>query len=211
MTGGSANHTYRTGVFLRFLERSVGDRDIAEDLLQAAFGWALERLDSVRENESVVAWFERVLRNAVIDHYRRSDATRRAVEAFARDLDEMVPPEDVHDAICECVTALAQTLKPEYAEALRRIDVEGAPVKEFAARVSISTGNAGVRVFRARETLRKQVVASCGTCAEHGCVTAGAASPTGDNSGRRAAASLHPPCHLRRSPASLCRDAPVSA
>lgn len=41
-------------------------------------------------------------------------------------------------------------------------------MKEFAARVGISTGNAGVRVFRAREALRRQVVASCGTCAEHG-------------------------------------------
>ena len=50
---------------------------------------------------------ERVLRNAVIDHYRRSDATRRAVEAFARDPDEMVPPEDVQDAICASVTVLA--------------------------------------------------------------------------------------------------------
>ena len=47
------------------------------------------------------------MRNAVIDHYRRSDATRRAVEAFARDLDEMVPPEDVQDAICASVTVLA--------------------------------------------------------------------------------------------------------
>ena len=111
---------------------------------------------------------ERVLRNAVIDHYRRSDATRRAVEAFARDPDEMVPPEDVQDAICASVTVLA--LEAEWAEALRRIDVEGMPVKEFAARVGISTGNAGVRVFRAREAFRTQVVASCGTCAEHGCV-----------------------------------------
>ena len=106
----------------------------------------------------------------MIDHYRRSDATRRAVEAFARDLDEMVPPEDVQDAICAMRHRPGATLKPEYAEALRRIDVEGMPVKEFAARVGISTGNAGVRVFRAREALRKQVVASCGTCAEHGCV-----------------------------------------
>ena len=161
-----ANH--RT--FLRFLERRVGDRETAEDLLQDAFGRALERLDSVRENESVVAWFYRVLRNAVIDHYRRSDAARRAVEAFARDLDETVPPHDVRDAICECVTTLARTLKPGYAEALRQIDVEGVPVKDFAAQAGISAGNAAVRVFRAREALRKQVVASCGTCAEHGCV-----------------------------------------
>ena len=155
--------------FLRFLERRVGNRDTAEDLLQDAFGRAVEHLDDLQENESIVAWFYRVLRNAVIDHYRRSDAAHRATEAFARDFEEAVPPHEVHDAICACISDLARTLKPEYAEALRQIDVEGVPVKEFAQQAGISASNAGVRVFRAREALRKQVVASCGTCAEHGC------------------------------------------
>jgi RNA polymerase sigma-70 factor (ECF subfamily) len=157
-------------VFLRFLERRVGDRATAEDLLQEAFGRAVERVDTLRDEESAVAWFYRTLRNAVIDHYRRNDASRRAVEAFARELDEAVPPEDVKDALCECIVTLARTLKPEYARALQRIDVDGVPVKAFAAEAGISASNAGVRVFRAREALRRQVVASCGTCAEHGCV-----------------------------------------
>jgi RNA polymerase sigma factor (sigma-70 family) len=156
--------------FLRFLERRVGDRATAEDLLQDAFGRALERIDTLRDDESAVAWFYRTLRNAAIDHYRRHDASRRALEAFARELDEAVPPEDVKDAICGCVGTLAKTLKPEYARALQRIDVDGVPVKDFAAEAGISAANAGVRVFRAREALRRQVVASCGTCAEHGCV-----------------------------------------
>ena len=92
------------------------------------------------------------------------------METFARDLDEAVPPEDVKDEICACVARLARTLKPEYARALQRIDVDGVAVKDFAAEAGITAGNAGVRAFRAREALRKQVVASCGTCAEHGCL-----------------------------------------
>jgi hypothetical protein len=42
-------------------------------------------------------------------------------------------------------------------------------VKDYAAEAGISSSNAGVRVFRAREALRRQVVLSCGTCATHGC------------------------------------------
>jgi DNA-directed RNA polymerase specialized sigma24 family protein len=61
-------------------------------------------------------------------------------------------------------------LKPEYADALRRIDVEGVPVKIYADEAGISANNAGVRVFRARDALRKQVARTCGTCAEHGCL-----------------------------------------
>jgi RNA polymerase sigma-70 factor (ECF subfamily) len=72
--------------------------------------------------------------------------------------------------ICACVTRLATTLKPEYAEALHAVEVRGTPVKAFAEEKGLSANNAGVRVFRAREALKKRVMESCGTCAEHGCV-----------------------------------------
>lgn len=157
--------------FLGFLERRVGSRALAEDILQEAFARGLDRLATLREGESAVAWFYRVLRNAVIDHRRRQQTASRALERFADELDRAPEaPADVADAACRCVARLATTLKPEYAEALQQVEVEGLAVKDFAARAGITSGNAAVRVFRAREALRRQVVASCGTCAEHGCV-----------------------------------------
>ena len=58
--------------FLRFLEHRVGSREVAEDILQTAFGRAVDHAGELRD-ESVVAWFYRVLRNAVTDHFRRAD------------------------------------------------------------------------------------------------------------------------------------------
>jgi RNA polymerase sigma factor (sigma-70 family) len=157
--------------FLGFLERRVGSRTEAEDILQEAFVKSVERGGSVRDGESVVAWFYRVLRNAVIDHHRRRGAAGRAIEAFARELDEAVEPAaDVVANVCACVRSLSDTLKPEYGHALRRIDVEGMSVQGYAAEIGIEANNAAVRVHRAREALRKRVQASCGTCAEHGCL-----------------------------------------
>lgn len=77
---------------------------------------------------------------------------------------------DMHDEICRCVGQLAATLKPEYADALQHIDIGGQPVKAFAEAKGLSSNNAAVRVFRAREALKRRVTESCGTCAEHGCV-----------------------------------------
>lgn len=157
--------------FLVFLERRVGDRALAEDILQDAFVKSLLKGEDVRDETSSVAWFYRTLRNAVIDHYRRKGAKNRALETLARELeDASEPPPEVHDEICGCVSRLAATLKPEYEAAIRRIDVEGAPVQDFAAEAGITPNNASVRVFRAREALRKQVRTSCGTCADHGCL-----------------------------------------
>ncbi len=161
-----ANHR----VFLGFLERRVGSRAEAEDLLQEAFVKGIDHAAPLRDDESAIAWFYRVLRNAVIDRERRRGTQDRALESFAHEVaDASVPSPDVKDAVCQCIRALAGTLKPEYAEALQRIELDGLSVQSFAAEAGIEPNNAAVRVHRARAALRKQVLASCGTCAEHGC------------------------------------------
>ncbi|MFL5246744.1 MAG: RNA polymerase sigma factor [Myxococcales bacterium] len=163
--------------FLSFLERRVGGRELAEDVLQDAFARSLDKLPATSE-ESAVAWFYRVLRNAVVDHYRRGGASERALAALARKLDEEVEPSpDDRDAVCRCVTRLTDTLKPEYAVALRRIDVDGVSVKDYAAESGITANNAAVRVFRAREALRKRVVRWCGSCASRGCIDCSCGEP----------------------------------
>ena len=157
--------------FLRYLERRVGDRELAEDILQDAFTKVMDRPELAPAEEGAVPWFYRMLRNAAIDQFRRRGAATRAVEAFTRELETHTAPEpDLEAEICACVSRLAGTLKPEYAEALRAIDVNGTAVKAFAEQHGLSASNAGVRVFRAREALKKRVTESCGTCAEHGCL-----------------------------------------
>jgi RNA polymerase sigma-70 factor (ECF subfamily) len=157
--------------FLRYLERRVGDPALAEDILQDAFAKTLVRPDQVPGDEGLVPWFYRTLRNAAIDRLRRQGAADRALAAFARELDTAgAVPDDTRDEVCRCISRLATTLKPEYADALQAIEVDGQPVKAYAERQGLTPGNAAVRVFRAREALKRRVVESCGTCAEHGCL-----------------------------------------
>ncbi len=158
--------------FLGFLERRVGDRALAEDLLQEAFARSLTRIGEIRRTESAVAWFYRVLRNAVIDHHRKQATARRALEGLVAEFEAQGedPSEATAEELCRCVGPLARSLKPEYAEALARIEVDGVPVGEYADEAGISRSNAAVRVFRARQALRRQVEVACGTCATHGCI-----------------------------------------
>jgi RNA polymerase sigma-70 factor (ECF subfamily) len=172
--------------FLRFLERRLGRRDLAEDILQEAFARGLTKLEELREGEAVVPWFYRTLRNATIDYWRRTKSADRALARFAEEIETSEePPETMRDEVCRCVVRLADTLKPEYADALRRIEVDGVSVASFAEEQGITKNNAAVRVFRAREALRRQVAVSCGTCAEHGCLscTCGTSDPVAKKSG----------------------------
>lgn len=169
--------------FLAFVERRVGDRALAEEIVQDALVRSLEHLGEIRE--SAIGWFYRVLRNAIIDRARREATQRTRLEALATELETTQTDQELQDVVCRCVGVLAETLKPEYADALRRIDVDGMLVKDYAEQAGISASNAGVRVFRAREALRKQVARSCGTCATHGCLdcTCGGPAPHATASG----------------------------
>jgi RNA polymerase sigma factor (sigma-70 family) len=158
--------------FLQFLESRVGNRHDAEEILQAAFVRSVEKTDQIRDSETAVAWFYRLLRNAIIDHYRRRDARNRSMEAYSKQAPAAVPVDDsdLERVVCACVNDLINNLKPEYAELIRRVDAEGVDVGAAAEALGITSGNARVRLHRARAALRDEVERSCRTCATHGCL-----------------------------------------
>ena len=169
--------------FLAFLERRVESRAVAEDILQAAFTRGLERGGDVQD-EKVVAWFYRVLRNAVIDHYRQRSSTARAMEAWGREFPDVQEPEaELRREICHCVSGLLETLKPEYREALRIVDLQEGKLKDLAQQSGITAENAAVRVHRARAALRRRIEQACGTCSVHGCLDCSCEASTGSKCG----------------------------
>lgn len=158
--------------FLSFLEARVGNRHDAEEILQGAFVRSLQNADAIRDAENVIAWFYRLLRNAVVDHYRRNSAGQRSLATFAQQLtdsDESADPA-MERVICECVKELVSALKPEYEDLITRVDLLGADVTSVADSLGITPGNARVRLHRARTSLRLEVERTCRTCATHGCL-----------------------------------------
>lgn len=157
--------------FLSFLEKRVESRAAAEDILQAAFVRGLESGGTVRDEESAVAWFYRILRNAIIDHYRHRAASDRVAGEIVHEFeDQHVPDFDTRNEICRCVMEVLQDLKPEYREAIEIVDIGEKSLADLASQSEISANNAAVRVHRAREALRKRVTTACGVCATHGCI-----------------------------------------
>ncbi|MBS1813951.1 MAG: sigma-70 family RNA polymerase sigma factor [Acidobacteria bacterium] len=157
--------------FLGFVEKRVMDRYLAEDILQTAYMRALQHEGALHDGESAVAWFYRILRNAIIDHYRRRTTESAALERWAKELEtETAPNEDLQNTACSCVDKVLDKITPGYAALLREVDLKERPLNEFAAEQGITAGNAAVRAHRARTALRKELVRTCGTCAEHGCL-----------------------------------------
>jgi RNA polymerase sigma factor (sigma-70 family) len=160
--------------FLAFLERRVGRRELAEEILQDAFVKSLSRGAAARlsADESAVAWFYRLLRNAIVDHARHASAEQRALARAADEVSDPMGTErdaELVEVICACVQSLLETLKPEHRRAIRRVELGGTSLRDFAAEEGITPGHAGVRLFRARQALRRRIEQSCGPCAAHDC------------------------------------------
>jgi len=166
--------------FLAFLERRVGSRAAAEDILQDAFVRGLDRAGEVRDESAIVAWFYRLLRNALIDHYRRAGAEARALALVAGSADQVQPgpDEELRDEVCACISALVPTLKPEYAAAIERVDLGGMSVAAYSSEAGITANNGAVRLHRAHQALKRQLIRSCGTCAAHGCLDCTCGAPS---------------------------------
>lgn len=161
--------------FRSFVRRRVKDDALAEDLLQQSLTRALERLHTVKNDESAVAWFYRILRHAIVDFYRAQAAEQRKGEAFlgeltARGEDKVPSLDEVKAEICACFQRLLPAMRSNYAEMIRRIDLEEEPASRVAQDLKISQNNLTVRLHRARQALRAGLEQACGICSQHGCL-----------------------------------------
>lgn len=159
----------RRAEFLRFLSSRVNDRAMAEDILHSAYLKAMERGNQLRQDESIVAWFYRILRNSVADSYRRSEARDSAHERYAAEIPAFYEAE-LRQQACACVKDVVQDLKAEYRDAIERVDLAEESIEEFAKVNDISANNASVRLHRARRSLAGKLAEVCGVCAEDKCV-----------------------------------------
>ncbi len=151
--------------FLRFIAARVGEPAAPEDLLQSAYVKALEHGSQLRDEESVVAWFYRILRNAIIDHYRRGSARSKAHELFGAEAPTSYEVE-LEQKVCACIGDVIGDLKTEYREAIEHVE----SVESFAQLQNATANNVSVRLHRARKAVARKLVQVCGVCAEHNCL-----------------------------------------
>jgi len=161
--------------FKAFLVARVGSEGEAEDILQNGLLKALQRAGELDDDAKLTAWFYQLLRNAVIDHYRARGSARRKHDALGEMIstlgeDIAAAPKGWETQLCGCLGSVASSLKPQYAELLRRVDLEGESVQAAAKALGISANNASVVLHRARKELRVKLQAFCGACAEGACL-----------------------------------------
>lgn len=150
---------------LGFIQRRVGSRETAEDILQEIMLRIHRHAAGIEHTDAVVAWVHQIARNAIADHYRSALIRRELATGLDVDAEPAGESEgeatDVRRELAVCVTPLLKRLSPIYREALTLTEVEGVPQVDAAARVGLSPSGMKSRVQRARRQLKQVLIACC--------------------------------------------------
>ena len=156
--------------FLRYFRRRLGRPEDAEDAFQD-FCLKVIRAERMPDDSQMIdAWLGRILRNTLVDHYRRCASRQRGEAAYEREL--QVAPHateaDHGERACPCIHEALPRLKPEYAEILRRAFFDEVPRARIADELGLTANNVGVRLLRARRALRHKLEENCTSCRADG-------------------------------------------
>jgi RNA polymerase sigma factor (sigma-70 family) len=160
--------------FHRFLATRTGDSAEAEDLLQQSLLKALRRAAQLRRGENAIAWFYRILRTAMADHFRKMAADQRRAARLSAEIqiagDGHEIPAEWKTAVCACFMQLLPVLKPRYAELIRRIDLQAENKRAVARDLKLKPATLDVVLHRARYALRHRLEVFCGSCSREKCL-----------------------------------------
>lgn len=155
---------------LSFLEARVPSKEIAQDLLQAALLKVLDHPDKLPAEKHLLPWFYQVLRNSVIDSYRRQHTQKQSVKQYETEVLSQPSDSFFPQTPCSCMNELIPTLSSEYSDILQAVDLKEQRLQHYAQAHGISANNATVRLHRARQALRRRLEHHCGACAKEGCL-----------------------------------------
>lgn len=162
--------------FLRFIRSKVNDADLSEDIFQDSLLKALRAENSIQDATKLTSWFYAILRNSIIDAYRKNDTQARMLEQQKLEVAQDPSPIEERE-LCNCFKELLPLLKTDYREIIES-DLKNESTLDLSTRLGVTANNLKVRRHRARAELKSLLVDTCRTCAKHGCLDCTCASST---------------------------------
>ncbi len=143
---------------LAFVERQVGDRDLAKDFVQDVFFKLYESGLCFPSEPSLKSWLYKASRNAALDYLRhlkvRDDNQLLMAEAmmYSGEIDESISEE-----LAQRVNEAINSLPPQCSQIVRMNIIEGKKYSEISAELGISVNTIKTQIFRGYKKLRESL------------------------------------------------------
>jgi len=154
-----------SGPLRRYLERLVGNRATADDLLQETLLKIARGLPEFEGRSSVKTWAFTIATRVATDHFRRPQNRAQMVEIDETALTHVRNAEIDHrlviDEMSGCVREVIDSLPENYRTALVLHDLEGQTAAQVAEIAGCSLATAKIRIHRARLRLKEALNQEC--------------------------------------------------
>ena len=147
----------------RYLERLVGNRATADDLLQETLLKIARALPRFEGRSSVKTWAFTIATRVATDHFRRPQNRARmvAVDETTHIDDTETEQRLVIDEMSSCVREVIDSLPEDYRTALVLHDLEGQTAAQVAEIAGCSLATAKIRIHRGRRRLKQALNEEC--------------------------------------------------
>lgn len=154
-----------SGPLLRYLGRYVGDRSLAEDLLQETLIRISRGLSGFAGRAELKTWAFSIATRVAADHFRQP-ANRVSIVDVAEspeppDSERSVEQRLVVDEMNACVRRVIDSLPEDYRAALVLHDLEGLTAAQTAEIAGCELPTAKIRIHRARLRLAEALRQEC--------------------------------------------------
>ena len=158
---------YRGSVF-NLVQRMIGNRQEAEDIVQETFIKAFNALPSFNEEYAFSTWLFKIATNNCIDVLRKRKLQTFSLDRPVRTKDGEVqrdfaddsysPERDaVYEEHANLILEAIEELPPKYRRVINLRHREDRSYEEIAEILKVPIGTVKARIFRARELLKKKL------------------------------------------------------
>ncbi|MDB5244474.1 MAG: polymerase sigma factor SigW [Parcubacteria group bacterium] len=146
---------------LRYGRKFTSQTEDIKDLVQNVFMKAYENIKSFDTTARFSPWVYRIAHNVFVSHLRQKSRNPLLLVDFDTFIAHPVY-DDPHEReieqkeIKKLVTRGLDELSPKYREVLTLYYIEDLPYKEIAEILQVPIGTVGIRIKRARDTLRSK-------------------------------------------------------
>jgi len=166
--------TDNRGLLLQLAYSWCHDKSLAEDLVQDATEKALKNISRMKHSDAVKAWFITIMLNCWRDMLRKKQEFQNIddlilndsiVQEDSRKLSESLTPEKEisREQTQVAVKEAVSRLPIKYRTVLTLVDIYGASYSEVAQIIDVPIGTVMSRINRARQALRKYLLAESNT------------------------------------------------
>lgn len=140
----------------RFAYRLCSDDELAKDAVQEAWLHIAKRLRKLENPKIFRSWLYRAVRWRVLDALRKRSRYEEHCDS-EHDLNEMAAP-DLGDDSSHSLASLIKFLPKLESEIVHLFYLEEMKMREIALILDIPQGTVKSRLYRARETLKAQII-----------------------------------------------------